>query len=112
MQGEPGPALTPVPPSLVLPEVELGVRQRAEWAARHLNLRGLIRMDALMHVDAADLLILSIDPCPSLAPSSLLFRQACLFSPARLLCCAALCYTALCCAVLCCAVLRRTLLTE
>lgn len=79
--GQPGPALTPVPPTLVAPEVELGVRQRAEWAARHLNLRGLVRMDALMHVDAADLLVLSIDPCPSLGPSSLLFRQALALNP-------------------------------
>lgn len=75
MQGQPGPAITPVPPDLISPEVELGVRQRAEWAARHLGLRGLVRFDALMHLDAADLLLLSVDPTPILAPSSLLFRQ-------------------------------------
>ena len=75
LQGTPGPAITPVPPALIAPEVELGVRQRAEWAVRHLGLRGLVRLDALMHLDAADLLLLSVDPAPTLAPTSLLFRQ-------------------------------------
>lgn len=77
MQGEPGPAIVPAPPHLISPEVDLGVRQRAEWAAKHLGLRGLVRFDALIHVDAADLLLLSVDPTPCLAPSSLLFRQVC-----------------------------------
>ena len=50
LQGVEGPVLTPAPPALLAPEVELGARQRAEHVGRTLQLRGLVRMDAFVQV--------------------------------------------------------------
>ena len=60
MQGELGPLITPAAPSLLAPDVELGARQRAEYIARQLQLRGVVRLDAL--VQAGPLLCCSSEP--------------------------------------------------
>ena len=52
VQGELGPLVTPAAPSLLAPDVELGARQRAEYIGRQLQLRGAVRIDALVQVRA------------------------------------------------------------
>ena len=55
VQGELGPLVTPAAPSLLAPDVELGARQRAEYIGRQLQLRGAVRIDALVQVRALSL---------------------------------------------------------
>ena len=50
VQGDLGPLVTPAAPSLLAPDVELGARQRAEYIGRQLQLRGAVRIDALVQV--------------------------------------------------------------
>lgn len=68
--------VTPPPEALVRGDVLAGVRARAEMVADALGLNGAALLDALMHADTADLVLIEANAIPDLSPSSDLYQQA------------------------------------
>lgn len=67
--------LTPPPASLVREDVLQGVRMRAEMVADALGLNGVAQLDALMHAESADLVVVDAHAIPYLDMSSDLYQQ-------------------------------------
>ena len=67
--------VTPPPASLVREDVLEGVRARAQMVADHLGLNGLAQLDAFMHADSADLVVVHAHAIPDLSSTSDLFQQ-------------------------------------
>ncbi|CAL8461852.1 g1383 [Coccomyxa elongata] len=68
--------VTPPPEGLVRGDVLAGVRARAEMVADALGLNGVALLDALMHAETADLVLIEANAIPDLSPSSDLYQQA------------------------------------
>ena len=67
--------VTPPPAHLVRGEVLEGVRERARMVADALGLNGLAQLDAFMHADSADLVVVAAHAIPDMSSSSDLFQQ-------------------------------------
>ena len=67
--------VTPPPVSLVREDVLEGVRARAQMVADHLGLNGLAQLDAFMHADSADLVVVHAHAIPDLSSTSDIFQQ-------------------------------------
>lgn len=67
--------LTPPPASLVREDVLQGVRMRAEMVADALGLNSVAQLDALMHAESADLVVVDAHAIPYLDMSSDLYQQ-------------------------------------
>lgn len=67
--------VTPPPEALVRGDVLAGVRARAEMVADALGLNGAALLDALIHADTADLVLIETHAIPDLSPSSDLYQQ-------------------------------------
>lgn len=67
--------VTPPPASLVREDVLEGVRARAQMVADHLGLNGLAQLDAFMHADSADLVVVHAHAIPDLSSTSDIFQQ-------------------------------------
>ena len=67
--------VTPLPGTLVREDVLAGVRARAEMVADALGLNGVALLEALMHAESADLVLIEANAIPDIAPSSDLYQQ-------------------------------------
>ncbi|MBC7971607.1 MAG: hypothetical protein H7Z11_16035 [Verrucomicrobia bacterium] len=67
--------VTPPPPNLVREDVLAGVLARAEMVADALGLNGAASLEALMHAESADLVIIEANAIPDISPSSDLYQQ-------------------------------------
>ncbi|KAK9819932.1 hypothetical protein WJX72_004090 [[Myrmecia] bisecta] len=75
-QGGTGINLTPPPPDFVRPEVLNSVKARVELVADQLGLSGLARVDAFMHADTAEIIVIEVNTIPGMTPSTVLMQQA------------------------------------
>lgn len=75
-QGGTGINLTPPPPEIAAPEAVLQARKRIELVANELGIDGFARIDAFMHVDTGELIIIEANTVPGMTPSTVLFHQA------------------------------------
>ena len=67
--------VTPPPGDLVREDVLAGVRARAEMVADALGLNGAASLEALMHAESADLVLIEANAIPDISPGSDLFQQ-------------------------------------
>jgi len=67
--------VTPPPDALVRADVLAGVRMRAEMVADHLGLNGAALLEALVHAETADLVLIEAHAVPDLSSSSDLYQQ-------------------------------------
>ena len=68
--------LTPIPSTIVSPDILSAAKNRIERAANFLQVEGLARIDAFLHVDTGDVLIIEANTVPGLTPSTVFFHQA------------------------------------
>jgi len=80
-QGGTGVNITPPPPSIILPRVLAASRQRVAHAANALGIEGLARIDAFLHVDTGDVMIIEANTVPGMTPANVLFHQALAMDP-------------------------------
>ena len=66
---------TPPPAHLARPEVLKGVCDRAKMVADALGLNGVAQLDAFMHADSADLVLVNAHAIPDMSPASDIFQQ-------------------------------------
>ena len=66
---------TPPPAHLARPEVLQGVCDRAKMVADALGLNGVAQLDAFMHADSADLVLVNAHAIPDMSPASDIFQQ-------------------------------------
>jgi len=71
-----GTNLTPPPASIVTPEALKGARQRCELVADVLGLSGVARIDAFMHVDTGEIVVIEVNTVPAFTPHTVLLHQA------------------------------------
>lgn len=69
------PSLTPPPSEIVKPEVIEAARQRMESVADRFGLRGIASIDAFMHVETGEIIVMNIDPVPNFTEHSVLVQQ-------------------------------------
>ena len=75
-QGGTGINLTPPPSDVVSAAAIKTAQMRLELTAASLGLSGFARIDAFMHLDTAELIIIEVNSIPGLTPSTVLFQQA------------------------------------
>ncbi|KAG6557536.1 hypothetical protein Mapa_000810 [Marchantia paleacea] len=75
-QGGTGINLTPPPPALVSEEAIKGCRRRIELVANKLGLEGVARIDAFLHADTGEVIIIEANTVPGMTPSTVLIHQA------------------------------------
>lgn len=75
-QGGTGINLTPPPPEYMAPEVVEQVRRRIEKAAEALGIRGYARLDAFVHRQSGEVILIEANTLPGLSPSTVIFHQA------------------------------------
>lgn len=68
--------LTPPPPSLVAPAALERARRRLALAADALGIEGFARIDAFLHVDTGEVVVIEANAVPGMTPSTVLFHQA------------------------------------
>ena len=66
---------TPPPAHLARPEVLKGVCDRARMVADALGLNGVAQLDAFMHADSADLVLVNAHAIPDMSSASDIFQQ-------------------------------------
>ena len=74
-QGGTGVNLTPPPEKYVKPVVLARVKKSAEKVATKLGIEGYCRMDAFIHIDTGDLILIEVNTLPALTPSTVLYHQ-------------------------------------
>eukprot|EP00897_Mesotaenium_endlicherianum_P000828 jgi/Mesen1/10746/ME000903S10087 len=74
-QGGTGVNLTPPPASIVSEEALEKGKRRIEAVANALNLDGFARIDAFLHVDSGEVLVIEANTVPGMTPSTVLFHQ-------------------------------------
>lgn len=67
--------LSPIPPAVASASALDAARERAVAIADHLGLSGLARVDAFMHADTGELVVLEVDVLPDLSAGSPLYVQ-------------------------------------
>ncbi|CAM6120126.1 unnamed protein product [Calypogeia fissa] len=75
-QGGTGVNLTPPPGSLVRDEAIASCRKRIELVANTLGIKGFARLDAFLHVDTGEVIIIEANTVPGMTPSTVLIHQA------------------------------------
>jgi len=81
-QGGTGINLTPPPQDVVSGACIKTAQMRLELVAASLGLSGFARIDAFLHTDTAELIIIEVNSIPGLTPSTVLFQQAMAEEPA------------------------------
>lgn len=74
-QGGTGVNMTPPPEQHVKPAVLARVKKSAEKVAEVLGIEGYCRMDAFIHIDTGDIILIEVNTLPALTPSTVLFHQ-------------------------------------
>jgi hypothetical protein len=67
--------LTPPPEALVRPEAAEGARRRCEMVADRLGLSGVAQIDAFMHAETGDIVVLEANVLPAMHASAPLLLQ-------------------------------------
>lgn len=75
-QGGTGINITPPPAPWVKPLAVRKARQRMEVVARTLGIRGYARIDAFMHTQTGELIIIEANTVPALTAATVLYHQA------------------------------------
>ncbi|CAM6064545.1 unnamed protein product [Sphagnum tenellum] len=75
-QGGTGVNLTPPPSSLVKEAAITSCRKRIEIVANALGLEGFARIDAFVHADTGEVIIIEANTVPGMTPSTVLIHQA------------------------------------
>ncbi|XP_031095493.1 uncharacterized protein LOC115999733 [Ipomoea triloba] len=75
-QGGTGINLTPPPPSIISSGALERCKQHIELIANNLQLEGFSRIDAFVHVDSGEVLIIEVNTIPGMTPSTVLIHQA------------------------------------
>lgn len=75
-QGGTGINLTPPPQSIVSNEALEKCKERIELIANTLQLEGFSRIDAFVHADSGEVLVIEVNTVPGMTPSTVLIHQA------------------------------------
>eukprot|EP00898_Chlorokybus_atmophyticus_P000516 jgi/Chlat1/1465/Chrsp12S02012 len=75
-QGGTGVNLTPPPPEIISTEALRRAQARLQLAAHTLGLRGFARIDAFVHADTGEVMVIEANTVPGMTPSTVLFHQA------------------------------------
>ncbi len=75
-QGGTGVNITPPPTARVPPETVEAVKTRIEKVATALKIRGYARIDAFMHIETGEIIVIEANTIPGLTPSTVIFQQA------------------------------------
>lgn len=75
-QGGTGINLTPPPANIVSPEALEGGKRRIELVAQALGIEGFARIDAFLHADSGEIIVIEANTVPGMTPSTVLFHQA------------------------------------
>lgn len=75
-QGGTGINLTPPPPSIMSSAALERCKKRIELIANTLQLEGFSRVDAFVHADTGEVLIIEVNTVPGMTPSTVLIHQA------------------------------------
>ena len=67
--------ITPPPASVVHPDAVASAKLRLMLVADRLGISGVARVDALMHADTGELVVMDVHTAPDLSFGALLFRQ-------------------------------------
>lgn len=74
-QGGTGVNMTPPPEKYVKSTVLRRVKKLAERVAQVLGIEGYSRMDAFIHIDTGDMIVIEVNTLPALTPSTVLYHQ-------------------------------------
>lgn len=74
-QGGTGVNMTPPPEDYVKPAILSRVKKSAERVADVLGIEGYSRMDAFIHIDTGDMIVIEVNTLPALTPSTVLYHQ-------------------------------------
>ncbi|QQR54339.1 hypothetical protein IPG41_03990 [Candidatus Peregrinibacteria bacterium] len=74
-QGGTGVNMTPPPEKYVKPKVLARVKKSIERVGEVLGIEGYSRLDAFIHIDSGDLILIEVNTLPALTPSTVLFHQ-------------------------------------
>lgn len=80
-QGGTGVNITPLPPSIIAPDALEAARKRIAATANALEIEGFARIDAFLHVDTGEVMIIEANTVPGMTPSTVLFHQALMMDP-------------------------------
>lgn len=75
-QGGTGVNITPPPPDYVAPRVVDLVMRRIEKVVGVLGIEGFGRIDAFMHIETGEIIVIEANTIPGLTPSTVIFQQA------------------------------------
>ncbi|XP_019092536.1 PREDICTED: uncharacterized protein LOC104745036 isoform X2 [Camelina sativa] len=75
-QGGTGINLTPPPPTIMSKEALEKCKQGIELIAETLGLEGFSRIDAFVHVETGEVLVIEVNTVPGMTPSTVLIQQA------------------------------------
>ncbi|ESQ49193.1 hypothetical protein EUTSA_v10020004mg [Eutrema salsugineum] len=75
-QGGTGINLTPPPPTIMSKDALERCKQGIELIAETLGLEGFSRIDAFVHVETGELLVIEVNTVPGMTPSTVLIQQA------------------------------------
>lgn len=75
-QGGTGINLTPPPTSIIREEALHACKKRIKFLANALGLEGFSRIDAFVHVDTGEVLVIEVNTVPGMTPSTVLIHQA------------------------------------
>uniref|UniRef100_A0A1J3FT74 D-alanine--D-alanine ligase n=1 Tax=Noccaea caerulescens TaxID=107243 RepID=A0A1J3FT74_NOCCA len=75
-QGGTGINLTPPPPTIMSKEALERCKQGSELIAETLGLEGFSRIDAFVHVETGEVLVIEVNTVPGMTPSTVLIQQA------------------------------------
>lgn len=67
--------MTPPPEKYVKPKVLARVKKSIERVGEVLGIEGYSRLDAFIHIDNGDLILIEVNTLPALTPSTVLFHQ-------------------------------------
>ncbi|CAI5484549.1 unnamed protein product [Closterium sp. Yama58-4] len=80
-QGGTGINLTPPPTSIIGARAQKEGKRRIEMVANALNIDGFARIDAFMHADTGEVIVIEANTVPGMTPSTVLMHQALAESP-------------------------------
>ncbi|CAH8355572.1 unnamed protein product [Eruca vesicaria subsp. sativa] len=75
-QGGTGINLTPPPPTIMSKDALKRCKQGIELIAETLGLEGFSRIDAFVHVETGEVLVIEVNTVPGMTPSTVLIQQA------------------------------------
>jgi len=75
-QGGTGINITPPPDEIVTPQAVARTKQLLKAAAGAFAISDYARLDAFMHVDSGDVMLIEVNTLPALTPSTVLYQQA------------------------------------